>query len=95
MQSIIQNDNFCYICAKYKSHYVKASDTHHCFGAANRNKSEADGLTVRLCRSCHNKVHDHCGFYYRELQKIAEQAWLDEYHLTIGDFISRYGKNYL
>lgn len=94
-RSIIDGSNYCYICSRYKMRYVLASDTHHIFGAANRNKSDEDGLTVRLCRRCHSQVHDTSNIFYHELHRIGEQAWLDHYHKTIQDFILRYGKNYI
>lgn len=91
MESIIQdkNDNCCYICGQW------ASETHHCIhGTANRKLADQDGLTVRLCSRCHRLLHDK-GNMDRELQRIAQQKWMDHYGKTIDDFIKRYGKSFL
>ncbi len=95
MKSIVDNTNYCYVCSHFKMRYVLANHTHHIFGGPNRKLSDADGLTVRLCTRCHSQVHDTENIYYHELHKIGEKAWLEHYHLTIPDFIKRYGKNYL
>ena len=91
MKSIIQTDDKCYICRK-----AFGTDTHHIFGAADRWKSEADGLTVRLCRRCHDDVHfskdkskDLMDRLHREGQKAYEQTHTRE------EWMIRYGRNYL
>lgn len=74
---------------------MQASDTHHCIsGTANRKLADEDGLTVRLCRRCHDRLHSN-GEYKKELQIIAEQKWLEYYDKIVEDFIDRYGKNFL
>lgn len=93
-KSIIDNSNYCFICAKYKSRYVLATDTHHCLTASRRQLADQDGLTVRLCARCHSRLHDKSE-HYRDLQQIAEKAWLDHNNASIDDWIKRYGKNYL
>lgn len=35
------------------------------------------------------------GLYKEEMQKLAEETWLDHYGKTKEDWIKRYGKNYL
>lgn len=94
MNSIIENSDYCYICNHYKGILTIATDTHHCIGAANRKKATKDGLVVRLCRQCHTLLHDK-NLHYKDLQQIAEQAYIDHYNASIEDFIQRYGKNYL
>lgn len=93
-KSIIDNTNYCYICARYKSRYVLATETHHCLGGNKRDLADKDGLTVRLCNRCHRKLHDNSE-HFRDLQQIAEKAWLEHNNATIADFIARYGKNFL
>lgn len=88
MESIIHDSDECYICGRY------ATDTHHCLHGSMRRLADADGLTVRLCRDCHRNLHDK-GWYDRDLQKLAQERWMEYYHLTEGDFRSRYGKSYL
>lgn len=93
-KSIIDDTNYCYICAKYKCRYVLAHHTHHCLGGNKRQLADQDGLTVRLCERCHRRLHDKSE-HYRDLQQIGEKAWLDHNNASIADFIKRYGKNYL
>lgn len=95
MKSIIDSTNYCYICKTYKCRYVLANDTHHCIGGtANRKLADEDGLTVRLCRRCHEKLHAKSE-YKRELQIVAEEKWIEYYDKCVEDFIERYGKNYI
>ncbi len=94
-KSIIDNSNYCYICSRYKCRYTLAKHTHHCIsGTANRQLADEDGLTVRLCPKCHDRLHA-MSEHKRDLQIIAEKAWLDHYGKTIQDFIERYGQNYI
>lgn len=92
MKSIIQNESkqeCCYLCGQW------ATDTHHCIhGTANRKLADKDGLTVRLCHSCHHNLHDH-GSFDRELQRIAQARWMEYYGKSEDDFRERYGKSYL
>ena len=95
MKSIIQTDTeFCFFC-----HGI-ATDTHHCIGGSNRKLSDQDGLTVRLCRFCHDKVHNgkNSKDLTNKLHKLAQTKWEANYQ---GDgnpreeFMKRYGRNYL
>lgn len=91
MKSIIQDDSehSCFICGKY------TEIVHHCIhGNANRKLADKDGLTVRLCHSCHANLHDH-GTLDRELQSIAQARWMEYYGKSEDDFRLRYGKSYL
>lgn len=75
------------------------SDRHHLlFNRANRPKSEKYGLTVPLCRECHDRVH----FGHRpedkalkeKLQQLAQKVF--EKHIgTREDFMKEFHKNYL
>ena len=54
MKSILQTDGtFCFYCQGY------ATETHHVIGGAHSNRvfCEEDGLTIRVCRRCHDKIH--------------------------------------
>ncbi len=68
-------------------------------GRRNRNKSEEDGLWVYLCLEHHEGtfgVHGYRGHDLdMELIKKGEEAWLEYFHKTTDDFITRYGRNYL
>ena len=89
MKSIIHDWDECYICGAY------GTEVHHCIhGTANRRLADKDGLTVNLCHACHMRLHDK-GEYDRELQKIAQQRWMEYYGKSVDEFRKRYGKNYL
>lgn len=89
-KSIIPQDDErkCYLCGDWN-----ATDTHHCiFGTANRRKADEDGLTVRLCATCHRRLHDH-GEGKVLLQQIAQHCW-EAIYGDREDFIARFGKSY-
>lgn len=91
MKSIIHVDNTdcCFLCGQY------ATETHHCIhGTANRKLADQDGLTVRLCSRCHRNLHDK-GTLDKELQRIAQQKWMEINGKTLDEFIRRYGRSYL
>lgn len=80
----------CYECG------APATEIHHCiFGNGRRKLADEDGLTVPLCRSCHERLHSSKGaamaLRYRQL---AETTYILQGH-TIEEFVARYGKNYL
>lgn len=94
MQSILQDEKYCMICATEQN-----LQKHHIFGGPNRKKSEEDGLWIWLCMDHHTGDHGvhtargaHMLIKYR---KIGEREWLRKNGKTIQDFIYRYGKNYL
>lgn len=90
-KSIIHTEytDSCFLCGQY------ATETHHCLhGQGRRKLADEDGLTVRLCHNCHTNLHDH-GTCDKQLQKIAQKAWMRENGKTVQDFINRYGKSYL
>lgn len=92
MKSILQTDDKCFICGR-----AFGTETHHCFGGANRRFSEEDGLTVRLCRQCHDELHFDPDLSY-PLQKAMHEKGQEAYEKaghTREEFLERYGKNYL
>ena len=76
----------CYICGQ-----TSGLQKHHVWGAANRGKSEADGLYVALCMGCHAALHDR-GICYRELRAEGQRKWMIYYSKRPEDFRQRYGK---
>lgn len=70
-------------------------------GVRNRQKSIDDGLIIFLTPEMHRtgkiSFHRNPKFWKEivEIQKIAEQAWIDYYGKTKDDFRKRYGTNYL
>ena len=93
-KSIIQKGTNCYICEQL-GFDTPGTDTHHIIhGTANRQISEEDGLTVRLCRYHHTRLHDK-GEWDRELQYDAQMEWMEHYNKSIKDFRNRYGKSFI
>lgn len=103
-ESILQRGEYadrCYLCMYLDDDYaVKGGmETHHVlFGAGRRDKSEADGLTVRLCREHHHAVHQD-GRLRRLLCAIAQRVWERAHEGQYGDavrqrWMERYGRNY-
>lgn len=90
MKSIISTEEKCFLCGQ-----TYGLETHHCIhGTGRRRLADQDGLTVKLCHVCHANLHDH-GFYDRDLQAIAQRAYMRHYHKTVDDFRVRYGKSYI
>lgn len=74
---------------------TKGTDCHHMiYGSANRKLSEADGLKLQLCHVHHMALHLK-GEHKEELQKLAQETWMEYYGKSVDDFIKRYGKSYL
>ena len=94
MKSIVQTDlDYCFYCQG------NPTDTHHIFGASNRKLSDEDGLVIRVCRNCHNKLHNGPGSadLSRKLRQLAQTKWEANYKCD-GDprtaFMLRYGRNW-
>lgn len=92
MKSIIQFDESrCYECQRYGQ-----LDTHHVFRGPFRKAADKDGLTVKLCRSCHEHVHKYPkGIMNTNLRKEAQRKWMKYYGGTVEDFRKRYGRSVL
>ena len=101
MKSIVQIDGtYCFICRE-----AIGTETHHIFGAANRKWSDADGLTIRVCRSCHEKIHfsDISGDLQRALHVLGQTQWEVYFGPKLEaagkdpreEFMKRYGRNWL
>lgn len=97
-KSIIQREEDkqrCYICMLRDGDYAekKYLETHHViFGQGRREKSEADGLTVRLCKEHHLEVHRDADSRKR-LSAIAQKAY--ERAHSHDEWMDRYKRNYL
>ena len=92
-KSIMQTERKCYICGRRTE-----LELHHICGAANRKRSDKDGLMVWLCHNCHNEppngVH-HNAAINDQLKAVAQRRWMEHYGKTADDFLKRYGKNYI
>ncbi len=75
MKSIIQTKDECYICRMIYGVETPAVDTHHCLHGSMRENADADGLTVRLCRHHHDRLHNK-GEFDKSLQIAAQKAYI-------------------
>ena len=96
--SILQEDpSFCYLCAKTGDNLPQRTEEHHIFfGTGQRDKSEAQGLKVRLCIPHHRTgpeaVHRNIDVS-RRLQREAQEKW-EETH-SHAEWMALFGRNYL
>lgn len=88
--SIIADDKEteCYICG-----HNNPSEVHHIMFGPNRQLADEDGLTVHLCRHCHDLVHAEA-LGYDDLLKAIAQGTYQKTH-SYEEWFARYGKNYL
>lgn len=95
-KSIMTDDmTYCYIHKKYLGVEVMGTELHHCLhGSANRKVADRERCYCRLCKSCHQRLHDQ-GYHDLDLQQDAERAWLKHNNKTVNDWIKLFGKNYL
>ena len=81
----------CAMCGRWD--YL---DTHHIFEGSLRKKSEKykDYCTIRICRTCHNKIHSRPADYLWLKQKT---QYIAMYYLgwTIEDWHREFGKSYI
>lgn len=88
--SIIQADTRCYLCGRGGE-----TARHEIFeGRGRRDKCKRLGLWVRLCPSCHARVHSEPKMYL-PLKEDAQKAAMDKYGWDTVRFILEMGRNYL
>ena len=93
---VTEYTNICAICGKP---YVE--EHHLVYGRGKRELADEDGLTIPLCRECHEKIHD-IGIA-GSLSKIIGQLWYELNLVRKGVpqpmarqmFRERYGISYL
>ncbi len=103
MKSIIQiDDDRCFVC-----HMAYGTQWHHIFGKnPQRSYSEHDGLKIRVCADCHDRIHfdkDDSSQLMEKYHKLGQEKWEAYYGPKMiregkdprQAFIERYGKNYL
>lgn len=90
---LTEHTDICIFC------YRPKQDVHHLvFGNANRKLSDVDGLTVPVCRECHDLLHRN-----DKISKIIGQLAYERDRCAEGygkdaareSFRLRYGKSYL
>jgi hypothetical protein len=88
MQSIVQAREECFVCLR-----TEGLTTHHIYAGSRRQRSDREGLTVRLCPLCHERVQHYDTKADRILKQIGQRAF-EKTH-TREEFIRLFGKNYL
>ena len=93
MKSILQSDDkFCFYCGGW------ATDRHHCLGGSHSNRvyCDEDGLVIRVCRRCHDKLHSSADLSHR-LRALAQEKWeaRSSAENPRTEWMKRYGRNYL
>lgn len=90
---ITEYENICLFC------YKERQDVHHLvFGVSKRRLADADGLTVPVCRECHELLHKN-----DKISKVMGQLAYERDRCAEGysieaardSFRIRYGKSYL
>lgn len=70
----IHDGDFCLECG------AKATDTHHVlFGNKDRDHAETWGLTVKLCRSCHRRLHDRDEEMAERYRRLGQLCFMYEF----------------
>ena len=81
------DSKYCFICNRV------ATDRHHCLHGSYRKLADEDGLTVNLCRECHQILHDK-GINDKSLQMTAQMSW-EKHYGSREDFMKRYGRSFI
>ncbi|MCD8207663.1 MAG: hypothetical protein LUD72_06985 [Bacteroidales bacterium] len=91
MESILKTQrDECYLCGCHCN-----AQLHHIYpGNPRRRFSTEDGMVVYLCPKCHELAHNNRPDMLKHLQRLGQYAWEKQYG-SRGDFIRRYGKNYI
>lgn len=72
------------------------TETHHIFmGTSRRQKSDDYGLTVPLCRKCHNELHRHPNDGMDLMLKQEAQKYFEEHYGGREKFREVFGKSWL
>ena len=98
MRSILQDNNdACFLCGMNRN--FEPLDKHHCFGGADRKKSEEYGLFVYLHHyKCHifgsDSVHKNNDIRFR-LCAYAQRKAMEHYGWSEDEFREIFGRSYL
>lgn len=85
---MIDSNKVCYLCGD------RATDTHHIFNGAMRNKSEQYGAVIKVCRECHDLIHK--DYTLREsLKSEFQHRIMVDKNMNISQWIDTFHKNYL
>lgn len=78
---------YCEICGR-----AYATDTHHLIGGSTRKLCDEDGLTLAICRDCHEFIHKYPTA--ATMSKMLGQAIYEKDH-TREQFRRRYGRSWM
>lgn len=79
----------CFLCGAYGP-----TDVHHIFnGHGLRDKSEKYGLTVNLCRGCHEQIHADA-YRRKKLKEYAQRRAMKEFNMSMEEWRELFYKNY-
>lgn len=89
-----EDKKHCRICGSENN-----LNLHHIIYGKNRKNADKYGLTIWLCKKCHQGTYGVHGKYGHELdlklKQEAEKCFLDYYNKEIEDFIDIFKINYL
>ena len=86
-------EGICALCGNWEE-----LEKHHIFQGALRKKADRLGLTVKLCRYCHQVDADSAHQSYETrvlLRKTAQRKAMEKLGWSAADFIREFGRNYL
>lgn len=84
----IHTGEYCLECG------ARATETHHClFGNKDKSLAEQYGLTIRLCRSCHSRLHDRDEDLAEKYRKLGQLCF--EYKYGHEAYMKTFFKNHL
>ena len=94
MDSIVQGKlDVCPVC--FRNINERCGEWHHIYnGTANRKKSEEDGMKIYVHHECHMEIHAK-QLLDLDFKARYQPVWCEYHGKTVGDFIKRYGKNYI
>lgn len=71
---ITKYEQFCLLCGS------PAVDVHHCLkGISKRHLADADGLTIPVCRRCHDEIHKGYKALNVAVEIIGQLQWEKNY----------------
>lgn len=79
----------CYICKA-----TCTTETHHIFQGSNRAASDDLGLTIEVCRICHQRIHRYPK-HFEKLKSDAQKVAMDNYGLTLAEWREKFRKSYI
>lgn len=87
-------EGICYWCGR-----ARKTEVHHVFNASDRNASEKYGLTVNLCRECHDRLHfghkDDDVKIDKSLKKKVQETAMAYYGWSMEDWLGKFRRNYI